>query len=855
MVAWVDEGMTRYADPTRCPDCGSAIVFQAPACSSCGLPLRGAVAQRLFETLTVADRLLVELRASSLAPVAPTQPPVPVGAPSGSLGAGPPPQAPMPAATPRPGSRLSAASVPKILLGLGAACVLVAALVFLAVTWSVMGVGGRTATLLVLTVVTGALAGWMARRDLRGAAESLALVSLGLLTLDVFGAENAGWLGDLDGEVFLVLLGSVLVAAGTGASLAARRTPVGGLVGTQLVAGLGVAVAWFGLADLDAGRSDADLVAAVAVAGLTALGFHRLGIRVAAVAAAVVAGLGWVALLAVAVGRAADHGTFRQLWGDLQVWPLLAAAGLMGGLALVRRFPVAVRVSAASVGSVVLAISVLRPALDEGRTPATLAVVGALAAFGLLAWFAPRPWGLVAALPQALGALVVGATVVELAAYGASTLAEIADAVGGSPGGRLEPALSVAAPAPWLLLVGVVALVGTVVAAAEASPEFDALVGLVADLRALAAIAALAAVLTLSLYAPPVWLLVALLLAVAVAFQVWWLRRGSLVPLAIGAAFLGLAVTVAQYDDWLAAGALVGTLACAVHAHLLATRTLVSQVAGTVVAATLAWLTWTVGVLADSDPSVVVLVGLLLLAALGTGTFLAPVGWWRSPSPVDARTGLEVGAAAAAVPLGMLGVALAPLPDRPSWAAGYLTLAGVAVAATALLRTDRRLLGWPGGALLAAASWVRLWDLGVEAPEAYTLPSAAALAVVGLWHLRTHPGAATMTALGPALSLALVPSLLWALADPQGPRVLLLGVGCLALVLAGVRLRWTAPVLSGAVVGGLLVLRLAAPYIGDTVPRWVLIGAAGAVLIATGVTWERRLREARQVRAYVLGLR
>ena len=150
---------------------------------------------------------------------------------------------------------------------------------------------------------------------------------------------------------------------------------------------------------------------------------------------------------------------------------------------------------------------------------------------------------------------------------------------------------------------------------------------------------------------------------------------------------------------------------------------------------------------------------------------------------------------------------------------------------------------------------MRLWDLGVREPEAYTLPSAAALAVVGLWHLRTRPGSATLTALGPALSLALVPSLLWALDDPQGLRVLLLGLACLGLVLAGVWLRWTAPVLFGAVVGGLLVLRLTAPYIGDTVPRWVLIGAAGALLIATGVTWERRLQEARQVRSYVLGLR
>jgi cell division protein FtsW (lipid II flippase) len=157
--------------------------------------------------------------------------------------------------------------------------------------------------------------------------------------------------------------------------------------------------------------------------------------------------------------------------------------------------------------------------------------------------------------------------------------------------------------------------------------------------------------------------------------------------------------------------------------------------------------------------------------------------------------------------------------------------------------------------VLALASWVRLWDLGVPGPEAYTLPSAAVLLVVGLLHLRRTPEAGTMRALSPALSLALVPSLLWALGGEPGPRALLLGLACLVLVLAGARLGWTAPMTFGASVGALLVLRLAAPYIGDAVPRWVLIGAAGALLIAVGTTWERRLAEARQLRSYVRALR
>ncbi len=277
--------------------------------------------------------------------------------------------------------------------------------------------------------------------------------------------------------------------------------------------------------------------------------------------------------------------------------------------------------------------------------------------------------------------------------------------------------------------------------------------------------------------------------------------------------------------------------------------------AGRVVAAALAGSAWTWGAILDGRPMWVALAGLLLLGAAVLAAPYAPSRWWTCDAPAFARTGLEAGAAASAVPLALAGVLLAPANEQPEWTAVYLTVAGVVVTVMSLLRSDRRELGWAGGLLLATASWVRLWDLGVRAPEAYTLPSAAVLLVVGALHLRRNSGASTMTALGPGLSLALVPSLLWVLADPTGLRTLLLGLGCLALVIGGVALRWTAPISLGATVGALLVLRLAAPYVADAVPRWVLIGIAGALLVALGATWERRLTEARQLVGYVRALR
>ncbi len=57
--------MTRYADPGRCPDCAHPIDYADLACPGCGLPLRGLTAQRLYQTLSEADALLVSLRAEA----------------------------------------------------------------------------------------------------------------------------------------------------------------------------------------------------------------------------------------------------------------------------------------------------------------------------------------------------------------------------------------------------------------------------------------------------------------------------------------------------------------------------------------------------------------------------------------------------------------------------------------------------------------------------------------------------------------------------------------------------------------------------------------------------------------------
>jgi len=772
----------RFGDPLVCPDCSARLPLGAQACPACGLTLSGPLASELLATLQTADRLLEQLRAEPATPAAPAVPVAPVSAPH-------------PAPSERPQRHgLSHLSVPKILLGLGALCLLVAAVIFLAVAWSWLGVGGRTAVLVGLTLLSGGLGVWLSKHELRMAAEALTTVSLGLLALDVVGADNAGWLGDLSANGTVCITGAVVTTVALALAVATR------LGAPQLGAAFAGSAVGIGALGLTESRQ---LVAAVAVLGyavLVALG-RRVSLPLVAVAGALIGFWWWLGLAMSGLQEAGDHASLTGLWAHGHGLALLTASLMLllpAGFA--RHHQQVVQASAAATATA-LTITAALPSVDE-----TTSTVGVVAVVATLAWtiasvLVPETWRAVPRLP-----LLASAVPVVLVTLGLAAQATV-NTTGREPfttglGFDLPDADPLASPA--LLVVGIATLLAAATSALPRPTELAWLGGAGAGL-------ALGGIGSLALLPVPAWTVVGALSVVGGALVALGVRRGD--ALGAGAAIAGVLVSVAAI-----------TVA-------LPSATLTTIATGVLVTAAIA-IRWT-GRFADAAPGGGLLLPVTAAAFVWSGLTAVEVDAAYRGVPVLIVVGLlalalpapeiEVSAALGGVAAAVAAVTAAD--DTATALAIHLTVAGALVTASALVHPARRVLGWPGGGLLAAATWVRLADLGVEAPEAYTLPSAVALVMVGLDRMRRDPDASTATALLPGLVLGTVPSLVWVLDDPASVRALLLGLACLALALAGPPLQWSAPLVVGSTVGAVLVARELAPYAAD-VPQWALIGLA-----------------------------
>ncbi len=848
-----------FAHPAYCPQCRAPRTSE-PRCRQCGLLLVGAQADRLYALLAEADETLTTLRASSTAMglhtaegrVAASEPDPTAPAP---LGPEPPPGPASPEYATGP-PRPSRVTVGSVLLALGALLLVVAGTVFVAVAWGALSLAARTLLLLGVTGLVGAGAVVCLRRDLRASTETLWSVTVALLLVDLAAAYAAGLggVGDLELRGLFTVAALLVGLTSVPVAMLARRR-WGADAGRFLVAAeatvVGAAVLAAGAVASDWGQDYVWLpVALLGLLTVLAAGVRLAGLSAAAVGIGALAAVAYLVAAASAVAEVADRPRLEQLLGsaDGSAWPALVllvvsvAAAVAAGVS----WQLQAAVTLVAVGLV--AALVLLPAADAGRIPLALlgvALVVGLAAVGTVPAALPRTGAVLAArFSGVAGGLALGAGLLAPGVQGARALTDVArEAWAGDADVRLDGGL---VQDPWLSLVlgaglAVAALLARRWAWDDAPPLVAAEV-----LPGLASMCLLGGIVCflLTVETPVFALCVLGVLGSAVATRV---RRPALLLPALLLVVLGVTASAASAP--LSAVTLLAAGAALVAAGALA-RTTPQAAPLVAVGAPIATLgvvatAYALGAEGDLAPLVVVVAAAVLAQAAGTTVGLLPAlrTAWARPGE-----GAEVAAALA------LPATVALAAESATRVAVSLTALGVAAALTGVLRADRRPARWVGLVLLQLAWTVRLLDTDVEVVEVYTLPAGLVLVGAGLWAMRGDHGLRTWAALLPGLSLAVLPSLPQAVADPTSVRAWLVGAAGLGLVAGAIRLRWAAPLAVGSVAVALLALAHLVS-VAAAAPRWTVIATVGAALVGAGITWESRVRDARALAAYVRDLR
>ncbi|MGI8534934.1 MAG: SCO7613 C-terminal domain-containing membrane protein [Mycobacteriales bacterium] len=732
---------------------------------------------------------------------------------------------------------------------------MVAAFVFVSVSWGSLGLFGRTVVLLLVTALTGAVAVETTRRRLTASAEALWAVTEGLLTLDYFAARSYGMAGldSLGDGGTAVAFGLLALTVGLGVALIARPRLRRELWVGQAFAAVGAWSLFVGVADLLAlGPFWSALVVLAVAGGLVVLSvLTRTVLLVVAALVAVVVGYG-VAVLVALIDAFSDPSLIDLWTGGGAVEVLAAAAVTIGIGVVVQLWPArgvgrtprsVVAAAAGALATLELAILVYAPVSQHGAFWATVgvcAVTLAVAAAGLVPG---RAWGDGVRVAALASAVLPGLAFVLWAVLAAGTVVSSTTPVWQHGMGARLPRVD-GPGSPW---AATVAAGGLAIAALLAArwPRMGGARWRTLALPVAGAVAVVGLALQLGLHPIPVIVVAAVVLAAAaVALVVPATRRPDRVnpgPLqAVGLVGVLVASVVPLASQ---AACLVVWAVAAVLLLVPAWRGRPAIWQPVAAGAAALWATASVVTAADllgAYDRVLVLVGV----AAGAALLLGAQALRGARRPAIEVVGAVVTASALAL------AAATPL----WWQSIAWTAAGVAIVVVSLVSPPRRLLAPVGAAALGVAYVLRLAASDVRVVEAYTLPFATVLLAAGLLALRRNRSLRTWSALGAGLTLALLPSLPSVLADPTTLRGLLLGLGALGLLGAGAVLRWRAPFLMGGLVVAVVVIRNLGPY-ADAVPRWTLIAAAGLALLVAGVTWESRVRNARAAAAHLRTMR
>jgi len=818
----------RFADPHTCPSCGGVIAGQS-RCPHCRFDLSSPVSLRLWQILVQADSLLDQARSQSFAEPAAA---VPSASPLGSSRSMTiPPSQP----TPRTAS-IPRWSTGSIILGLGALCLVVAAFVFITVSWGVLGSTGRTLVLLVITTAIALAAAWATRARLRASAEALWAVFFGLFTIDFFAARAYGLFGldSFSGEHAALMFGIFGTVLGGAVVLASRQSLT--VVVPSVAAGLAVWTASTSLAASVESTFFWNVFAGLALATVAAAIAWHLSLTLIAWIAGSASAVFYVVAAGGAVGEIVESPHLIDLAGHGHGVPMLVMITLTAAIGVLLR-----RLAAPAATLVILGASSLVFAPSEAAAPhegGTIAasILAVVLAFALMR--GTQAW----ARGARIGAALILAA---LAAGSLGWLSNALDAVGQSNGAgfgtswTVRLASSEDLPGPgWLAFVAFGSIAVAVVALLR-WPEIRPYAGPVAVLPAF--VGGLGIVLGVFAYEPPVILAALLVLTIGIIMLVLvygeheiWL--GLAIFTTVSPAAITLVSKPVTLVVWLAVAATLAAVArlfTPVWARQASSFGAAALVIGS---ATLAADLTAAGGLGVRLTALIVSVAVLVVAAFGLRGFVG-------------RHQMEIAAG-----LGIL-VALLSAAEMALGSQALLwTIAGAALVVLGLLVGDRHWLRYLGSAALGVAWVMRLIASDVDTIEAYTAPFAFILLGVGLFAMHGNPQLRTAIALTPGLTLALLPSIPQALADPTGLRALLLGLASLVALGCGIWRKWQMPFAFGSVVLALLVVWNVGP-LANGLPRWILIAVTGVILIGSGITWENRVRNARSAAQYVRHLR
>ncbi|HXH80771.1 SCO7613 C-terminal domain-containing membrane protein [Nocardioides sp.] len=217
----------------------------------------------------------------------------------------------------------------------------------------------------------------------------------------------------------------------------------------------------------------------------------------------------------------------------------------------------------------------------------------------------------------------------------------------------------------------------------------------------------------------------------------------------------------------------------------------------------------------------------------GSYALVAPAGARVQGDPFWAgvdRTAVLFGAVYA---LGALASTFELSPGRQSL---VLVTAGVLILVYAAAPA-RLPFAYLGSLAISAGTANLVREAGVETTEAYTAPLVLLLAAIGFVQWTRNKMLPTFLTMGPALAVAMGPSLLTSLGEGDELRLAAVTVAAIVILIVGLAQRWKAPVTAGGLVLIVVAITQGGPYVAY-VPTWITLGAAGAALIAAGVAWE-----------------